>query len=80
MNDCSMLPDTAAILASKLRALGFSPGAPLCVPPAIVGLDRKCYRHCPQCHRRSREYRPYHRGNDYRAISVCLACAFAEEV
>jgi hypothetical protein len=79
MTPCYTLPATAACLASHLRTLGFVPGLPACVPPAILDLDRASYRRCPACRFPCREVQPWHRGEEYRLIASCDRCGLAEE-
>jgi hypothetical protein len=48
---------TAAEVEREWLALGFPPGGPTHVPPAVVAADIRCYRamKCPACNHRGME-------------------------
>jgi hypothetical protein len=67
-------------LDARLRSMGFEPGAPATLRKENLIADQRAYRHfrCA-CGRRGLQFKPYHRGREYRACVVCPA-GHAEEV
>jgi hypothetical protein len=61
---------------------GFLPGAPPHLPSATARIDRAVCRRrvCPTCNRRGMAFIPFHRGDRYRGLAICLRCGGAEEV
>ena len=76
------LPDNTDAALAELHAAGFRDGPPAHLPPAALSVDNRCARalKCPGCKRRSLEYRPLHKGRQYRALACCRRCPCCEEV
>jgi hypothetical protein len=68
-------------IALDLRQAGFTPGAPLHIPPAVVAGDCRAYSRlkCPRCGKRM-QFNPWRNGRQYRAVCVCQHCQAATEV
>jgi hypothetical protein len=75
------LPHETDLARRALLAAGFTPGAPAHVPALAVEIDRKCCRamRCARCNRCC-QHEPYRRAGEYRALAVCAACGWCEEV
>jgi len=69
-------------LLHRLHAAGYTPGPPLHITPASRAIDAGLCRRssCPHCKGRGRQYRPYHRGREYRVAAHCPRCEHSEEV
>jgi hypothetical protein len=72
---------TAAEVEREWLALGFQPGGPAHVPPAIVDVDERVGKtmKCGACHRRGMKFIPLRRGTAYRVVLLCR-CGNHEEL
>ena len=70
---------TAAEIEREWLALGFQPGGPGHVPPAVVAVDIRCYRvmKCPACNHRGMAVKTFHRRDEYRLL--CRSCGAGSE-
>jgi hypothetical protein len=75
-------PTTLAALDAQLRAEGFTQGIPptLAVAALIIDTEAAGALACPCCERPGLAYHPYHQGQRYRGVAVCLGCGHAEEM
>lgn len=70
--------DQEFINRNRLQPYEF--GRPAALTPAMERVDRTYgARYCTCGYGRQREYRPFHRGDRYRAFSVCPHCGHEEE-
>lgn len=71
--------------ADELEALwmkmGYKPGAPAHIPPALVAADKRSYRSmkCGHCWHRSQLVKPFHRREEYKLLLCCRKCGAGTE-
>ena len=72
---------SAEALERERRLLGFEDGAPAQMPPEILRIDLRVYRHsrCDACSHRGQIVRPMHRGHDYKLLLECPSCGAGSE-
>jgi hypothetical protein len=81
MHNTTTNATTAEVPAAQLKEQGFTPGAPARLPGSVIALDAHCYSRCPACGKRGRDFVPWQRGREYRALAVCRSgCGLADEV
>jgi hypothetical protein len=72
---------TVSDLENELRQQGFEPGTPQCLRRLARDIDARVCENaeCDLCGRQGLVYRPFHRGDSYRALAVCPDCGHAVE-
>jgi hypothetical protein len=73
---------SAAELALRLEAEGWTAGPPPRVAPAMLAVDRHNCRSlcCPGCGHRGLRFTPFSRGRRYTAVAACLRCGAGMEL